>query len=86
MTKTVALFGGCVERLKVPAPIGMATLALGALAAGLTGIYVWVERQEDLETHMPEFIGLLLIAGILYVIAVFLVERDRKSTRLNSSH
>ena len=77
MTKIVALLGGCVQPLKVPAPIGMATLALGALAAGLTGVYVWIERQEDLETHMPEFIGLLLVAGILYVIAVFLVERFR---------
>jgi len=78
MTKTVALLSSCVPRLKVPAPCGVATLALGALAAGLTAIYLWVERQSrDLDSHMPGFIGLLLLAGILYVIAVFLVERFR---------
>jgi alpha-1,6-mannosyltransferase len=78
MTKTVALLGGYVPCLKVPAPCGVATLALGALAAGLTAIYFWVEQQsDDLGSHMPEFIGLLLLAGILYVIAVFLVERFR---------
>jgi alpha-1,6-mannosyltransferase len=78
MTKTVALLAACVPRFKVPAPCGVATLALGALAAGLTAIYFWVEQQsDDLDSHMPEFIGLLLLAGILYVIAVFLVERFR---------
>jgi alpha-1,6-mannosyltransferase len=78
MTKTVVLLGGRVPRLKVPAPCGVATLALGALATGLTAIYFWVEQQSDhLDSHMPEFIGLLLLAGILYVIAVFLVERFR---------
>jgi len=30
-----------------------------------------------LDSHIPEFIGLLLLAGILYVVAVFLVERFR---------
>src|SRR5260370_13495209 len=78
MTGTVALFRGYLQRLKVPAPTGMATLALGALAAGLTGIYVWVEQlQDDLDMHMPEFIGLLLLAGILYCTAVLLVHRFR---------
>src|ERR1700752_4683433 len=78
MTGTVALFRGYLQRLKVPAPTGLATLALGALAAGLTGIYVWVEQlQDDLDMYMPEFIGLLLLAGILYVIAVYLVHRFR---------
>jgi alpha-1,6-mannosyltransferase len=76
MTKAVALLGGDVQRLKV-----LATLALGVLAAGLMGIYLWVgQQQDDLDTHMPEFIGLLLLAGILYVIAVFLVERFRLGT------
>jgi alpha-1,6-mannosyltransferase len=78
MTETVVLFRGYLQQLKVPAPTGMATLALGALAAGLTGIYVWVEQlQDDLDMYMPEFIGLLLLAGILYVIAVYLVHRFR---------
>ncbi|HVH89287.1 MAG TPA: hypothetical protein VM912_21405 [Terriglobales bacterium] len=76
MTKAFALLGGDVQRLKA-----LATLALGVLATGLTGIYVWVgQQQDDLDTHMPEFIGLLLLAGILYVIAVFLAERFRLGT------
>jgi alpha-1,6-mannosyltransferase len=53
------------------------TLGLGALAAGLTVICLWVARQRDLEARMPEFIGLLLLAGILYVVGVFCVERFR---------
>jgi hypothetical protein len=78
MTKAVALLGGCFQSLKVAPPSVMATCVLGALAAGLTAIYVWVGQQSDeLDSHTPEFIGLLLLAGILYVVAVFLVERFR---------
>lgn len=78
MTKAVTLLGDHVQRLKVPSLSVVATCALGALAAGLTAIYFWVEQQsDDLDSHMPEFIGLLLLAGILYVVAVFLVERFR---------
>ncbi|HEX4543870.1 MAG TPA: hypothetical protein VH114_11930 [Candidatus Acidoferrum sp.] len=58
----------------------MVTLGLGALAAGLTGIFGWVARQQDLEAHMPEFIGLLLLASVLYVIGVFLVQRFQLGT------
>jgi alpha-1,6-mannosyltransferase len=78
MTKAVALLGGYFQGLKGPPPSAVATGALGVLAAGLTAIHFWVEQQsDDLDSHMPEFIGLLLLAGILYVIAVFLVERFR---------
>jgi alpha-1,6-mannosyltransferase len=78
MKRTVALFRGYLERLNAHVPGRIATIALATLAAGLTGIYFWVEQlQDDLDMHMPEFIGLLLLAGILYVIAVFLVERFR---------
>lgn len=78
MTKAVTLLGDHVQRLKIPPPSIVATCALGALATGLTAIYFWVEQQsDDLDSHMPEFIGLLLLAGILYVVAVFLVERFR---------
>jgi alpha-1,6-mannosyltransferase len=78
MTKAVALLGGYFQSLKVPPPLAVATGALGVLAAGLTAIYFWIEQQsDDLDSHMPEFIGLLLLAGILYVVAVFLVERFR---------
>jgi hypothetical protein len=66
-----------IECVETRWPGGMVTLGLGALAAGLTSIFGWVARQQDLEAHMPEFIGLLLLAGILYVIGVFWVERFR---------
>jgi alpha-1,6-mannosyltransferase len=56
-------------------PRGIVTLGLVALAGGLTGIFRWVERQQNLDACMPEFIGLLLLAGILYVIGVFCVQR-----------
>src|SRR5215469_283473 len=78
MKSTVALFCSYLDRLKAHDPGSIATIALATLAAGSTGIYFWVERQsDDLDSHMPEFIGLLLLAGILYVVAVFLVERFR---------
>jgi hypothetical protein len=78
MTGTGAIFHGYLERRKARTPGRIATIALATLAAGLTGIYIWVEQQsDDLDSHMPEFIGLLLLAGILYVVAVFLVERFR---------
>ena len=69
--------GGAGERLKTRWLGGVVTLGLAALAAGLTGIFMWAARQRDLEAHMPEFIGLLLLAGILYFIGVFCVERFR---------
>jgi hypothetical protein len=56
---------------------GIVTLGLVALAVGLMAIFLWVARQEDLEARMPEFIGFLLLAGILYVIGVFCVEQFR---------
>jgi hypothetical protein len=65
------------ERAETRLPGGIVTLGLGALAAGLTAIFGWVARQQDLEAHMPEFIGLLLLAGILYVIGVYWVQRFR---------
>src|SRR5712692_7401777 len=77
MKKIVPIFRGYIQRLKTRWPRGIVTLGLAALAAGLTGIFRWVERQQDLDARMPEFIGLLLLAGILYVIGVFWVERFR---------
>jgi len=56
---------------------GAVTFGLALLAAGLIEIYRIVARLEDLDASMPEFIGLLLLAGIFYVIGVFLVERFR---------
>jgi|SRR5579885_689092 len=56
------------------------TLGLVVLAAGLLAIFLWVARQEDVEARMPEFVGLLLLAGIFYIVGVFLVERFRLGT------
>jgi alpha-1,6-mannosyltransferase len=75
MKEIVPIFRKYIQGIK--APRGIVTVGLAALAAGLTGIFRWVERQQDLDARMPEFIGLLLLAGILYVIGVFLVERFR---------
>jgi alpha-1,6-mannosyltransferase len=77
MKKIVSIFQGHIQRLKTLWPRGIVTLGLAAQAAGLTAIFRWVERQQDLDARMPEFIGLLLLAGILYVIGVFWVERFR---------
>jgi alpha-1,6-mannosyltransferase len=75
MKKIVPIFRGHIQRLETRWPRGIVTLGLAVLAAGLTGIFRWVERQQDLDARIPEFIGLLLLAGILYVIGVFWVER-----------
>jgi len=56
---------------------GAVSFALVLVATGLLEIFRAVARFEDLDASMPEFIGLLLLAGILYVIGVFLVERFR---------
>jgi hypothetical protein len=78
MTKIGVPFGAYFQRVNAAGSSGIVTLALAGLAAGLTGIYFWVaQQQDDLDSHIPEFIGLLLLAGILYVVAVFLVERFR---------
>src|SRR5579859_1645065 len=69
--------GDAGERNKTRWLGGALTLGLAALGAGLTVIFRWVARQRDLEARMPVFIGLLLLAGILYVIGVFWVERFR---------
>ncbi len=75
--KMISVCQRCIQRLKTRWPRGIVTLGLAALAAGLTGIFRWVERQQDLDARMPEFIGLLLLAGILYIVGVFWVERFR---------
>jgi alpha-1,6-mannosyltransferase len=77
MKKLVPIVRGYVEHLKTRPPHGAVTLGLAALGAGLIPIFRWVERQQDVDAHMPEFIGLLLLAGIFYVIGVFWVERFR---------
>lgn len=77
MGKIVRIFQDYIKRLENRWPGGIVTVGLAALAAGLAGIFRWVARQQDLDALMPEFIGLLLLAGIFYAIGVFLVERFR---------
>ena len=78
--KIAPFFRGYVQDFKTGSPHTTVTLGLLALAAGLTVIFRWIERQPDLSACMPEFIGLLLLAGILYVIGVFWVDRFRLGT------
>ena len=80
MMKIVPLCRGYIQRLRTGWPQGVVTLVLAALAVALTGIFRWVERQKSLDACMPEFIGLMLLAGIVYVIGVFCVDRFRLGT------
>lgn len=50
-------------------------LGLLVLAGGLGTIFHYLARQPGLKSHAPEFIGLALGAGILYLAGVYLVER-----------
>src|SRR5258707_5823694 len=75
MGEIVPVLRGYIQGLRTRSPRGIVTPGLAVLAAGLTGIFRCVERQQDLDARMPEFIGLILLAGVLYVIGVFLVER-----------
>ena len=72
MTHIVPDFQRCVQWLKTCLPGDIVTSGLAVFAAALTGIFRWVARQRDLDARMPEFIGLMLLAGIFYVIGVFL--------------
>ena len=65
MKKIVPVLRGCIQGLRTRSPRGIVTLGLAVLAAGLTGIFLWVERQQDLYACMPEFIGLLLLGFVL---------------------
>jgi alpha-1,6-mannosyltransferase len=77
MRKIVFVCWDHIQWMKPRWPSGIVTIGLAVLVAGLTGIFRWVARQKDLNARMPEFIGLMLLAGILYVIGVFWVDRIR---------
>lgn len=54
----------------------LSELALLVLAGGLGTIFhIW--RRQELAQHVPEFIALFLLAGVLYLVAVYLVGRFR---------
>jgi hypothetical protein len=50
------------------------TVGLLALAAGLGTIFRYWSSQNDFNSHVPEFIALALLAGVLYLCGVYLVE------------
>jgi alpha-1,6-mannosyltransferase len=77
MRTLVSMCRNHLQVLTRPSPSGIVTIGLAGLAGGLMAIFRWVGRQSNLDAHMPEFIGLLLLAGIVYVIGVFWVERFR---------
>lgn len=54
-----------------------ATLGLLAIGLGLGAIFAWLARRPDLNARVPEFIALMLAAGILYFAAIYLIERFR---------
>ena len=45
-----------------------------ALAVGISGIFCHIGRTPDLKTHVPEFIALMLGAGVLYLAGIYVVE------------
>ncbi len=57
-----------------------ATLGLLAVTGGLAAIFAYLASRRNLDTLVPEFIALMLAAGILYFAAVFFVERFRLGT------
>ena len=52
-------------------------LSLLAIALALGVIFYFVARYKPLENHVPEFIALMLLAGVLYLAGVYVVQRCR---------
>jgi len=50
---------------------------LFALASILEAIFLWLALLGDLRQHVTEAIGLLLLAGLFYLVCTFLVLRRR---------
>ena len=51
------------------------TLGLLSLGGGITAIFYHIGRAPELKTHVPEFVALMLGAGVLYLAGVYLAER-----------
>ncbi|HET7840828.1 MAG TPA: glycosyltransferase 87 family protein [Terriglobia bacterium] len=58
-------------------PTWPATLGLLVTGLGMGAIFGWLRMRPDLNACVPEFIGLMLAAGILYFAAIYLIERFR---------
>jgi alpha-1,6-mannosyltransferase len=54
-----------------------ATLGLAAAGTGMGAIYFWLAYRPSLDAQVPEFIALMLAAGVLYFAAIYFVERFR---------
>ncbi len=57
----------------LPSPVAASALLLIALAMG--AIFKFIVRHQPLENYVPEFIALMLLAGTLYLAAVYVVQR-----------
>lgn len=51
------------------------SLGLMIISVALGAILYAVARFQPLKSHVPEFIGLMLLAGILYLVGVYIVHR-----------
>ncbi len=51
------------------------TLIVFGLGGGMGAIFFHFSRRLDLKSYIPETIGLLLAAGLLYVVATYIVQR-----------
>jgi alpha-1,6-mannosyltransferase len=59
----------------VSAPRYVAAFILFAIALALGGIFRFIAHRQPLEERVPEFIGLMLLAGALYLVSVYIVLR-----------
>src|SRR5574337_1771427 len=55
----------------------VAAFSLLAIALALGGLFHSIARRQPLEYHVPEFIALILLAGALYLVSVYIVLRYR---------
>ncbi|MEJ2008470.1 MAG: glycosyltransferase 87 family protein [Acidobacteriota bacterium] len=54
-----------------------ATFGLLAIALALGAVFYFAARFEPLDHYVPEFVALMLLAGILYLVGVYLVQRSK---------
>jgi alpha-1,6-mannosyltransferase len=60
---------------KLSTAVTTSGLLLIAVALGI--IFKWLSRHRPLKNYVPEFIALMLLAGILYLAAVYIVQRSK---------
>jgi alpha-1,6-mannosyltransferase len=58
-----------------PGPRLAAAFSLSAVALALGVIFYFASRYQPLKNHVPEFIALMLLAGVLYLIGVYIIQR-----------